>query len=319
MPEGRPSQHHRNSRRIYERMKPQVRTMCLPAPVSLWDRLFDYLELTKPRLNALAIAATLAALYLASPQPPEAMLCIHVFLATSLVAGGAAALNQLMERDRDALMQRTADRPLPAGRLSPRSALIFGMTTAIGGVLYFAAVTNLTAAALALATLVSYLLLYTPLKTKTWLNTLVGAVPGALPLPLGWAASGEPMGPVIGVLFAIVFCWQIPHFFAIATVYRDDYQAGGFPMLPVIDRQGRRTCRQVLLFAVTLIPVSLLPVTMGLSGNLYFHAAWILGLVQLGFAIDFARRKTSLTARRLFFASIVYLPLLLVMMMINKS
>jgi len=224
-----------------------------------------------------------------------------------------------MERDRDALMSRTSDRPLPAGRMSPKSALVFGLTTAIGGVLYFAAVTNLTAAALALATLVSYLLVYTPLKTKTWLNTLVGAVPGALPLPLGWAASGASMGPMIGALFAIVFCWQIPHFFAIATVYRDDYEAGGFPMLPVIDRQGRRTGRQVLLFAVALIPLSLLPATMGLAGDIYFHAAWILGLAQLGFAIDFARSQTQVRARRLFFASIVYLPLLLVMMMIDKS
>ncbi|MFQ5490270.1 MAG: heme o synthase [Phycisphaerae bacterium] len=299
-------------------MKPVARAAVIARP-TLASRLADYLELTKPRLNALTIAATLAALYLASPGLPDPRLLVHVFLATSCVAGAASALNQVLERRRDALMERTADRPLPAGRLTPTAAAVFGLLLGAAGVVWFALVVNTLSAWLAAVTLATYLLVYTPLKTRTWLNTLAGAVPGALPLPLGWAAAGGSLDPVVGILFAIVFCWQVPHFFAIATVYKDDYAAGGFAMLPVIDTRGRSTSTMVQLFTLMLVPLAPAPFWFGLTGTVYPIVAAALGVGFMGFAVLYARRRTAQDARRLFYASIVYLPLLLIVMMLDKT
>lgn len=299
-------------------MKPIARAAVVERP-SVASLVADYLELTKPRLNALTIAATLAALYLASPSMPDARLLVHVFLATSCIAGAASALNQVLEHRQDALMERTADRPLPAGRVAPVHATVFGLLLAVAGLVWFALVINALSAWLAAATLTSYLLLYTPLKSKTWLNTLVGAVPGALPLPLGWVAAGGSLDVVAGLLFAIVFCWQIPHFFAIATIYKDDYAAGGFAMLPVIDRTGRRTGLVVMLFTLGLLPLSLLPAWFGLTGWTYAVVGAVLGAGFMGFAVCYARRQSLPNARRLFYASILYLPLLLVVMMLDKA
>jgi protoheme IX farnesyltransferase len=237
---------------------------------------------------------------------------------TALVAGGAAVLNQVYERDTDALMRRTRMRPLPDGRVSPDEARLFGLAVAILGLAMLALGTNLLAASLATATLVVYLTVYTPMKRHSPLATLVGAVPGALPPLIGWTASHGSLSAGGAALFAIVFLWQIPHFMAIAWLYRDDYGKAGFPLLPVIEPDGRRTGRQAVLYAAMLLPVSLVPQVIGLSGPIYFGVAAALGVVLLGLSIRFARSRTDRSARALFLASIIYLPLIWIVMIWDK-
>jgi protoheme IX farnesyltransferase len=233
---------------------------------------------------------------------------------TALVAGGAAVLNQVYERDTDALMRRTRLRPLPDGRVSPTDASLFGFGLSTAGLLLLALRANWLAAALALATLVIYLVVYTPMKRRTPLSTLVGAVPGALPALIGWTASHGSVAIGGATLFAIVFLWQIPHFMAIAWLYRDDYGKAGFPMLPVIEPEGRRAGRQAVAYAAALVPVSLVPTIVGIAGSLYFGSALVLGLVLLVLAARFAFTRSEGSARALFFGSIIYLPLLWIVM-----
>jgi protoheme IX farnesyltransferase len=224
---------------------------------------------------------------------------------TALVAGGAAVLNQLYERDTDALMRRTRLRPLPDGRVSAADARLFGIALTATGLLLLALRANWLAATLAFATVFIYLVIYTPMKLLTPLSTLVGAVPGALPPLIGWTASHGSIAAGGATLFAIVFLWQIPHFMAIAWLYRDDYGKAGFPMLSVIDPVGRRSGRQAVLFAAALIPISLAPI----SSPAYFAAVLVLGLLQLALAIRFAMTRSDGSARALFLGSITYLPL----------
>jgi len=233
---------------------------------------------------------------------------------TALVAGGAAVLNQLYERDTDALMWRTRLRPLPDGRVSPADARLFGLGLTIAGLLLLAARANLLAAGLAFATVFVYLIIYTPMKLLTPASTLVGAVPGALPALIGWTASHGSVGLGGLTLFAIVFLWQIPHFMAIAWLYRDDYRKAGFPMLSVIDGSGARSGRHAVLFAAALIPVSLAPITAPVS----FALVLALGLAQLGLAARFAITRSDASARALFIGSITYLPLLWTVMILGK-
>jgi protoheme IX farnesyltransferase len=274
----------------------------------------DYVQLAKPRLNLLVVATSAAGYYLGGPPSTDLALMAQAVTGTALVAGGAAVLNQLYERDTDALMRRTRLRPLPDGRVSPADARVFGLVLTIAGLLLLAARANLLAAGLAFATVFVYLIIYTPMKLLTPASTLVGAVPGALPALIGWTASHGGVGLGGLTLFAIVFLWQIPHFMAIAWLYRDDYRKAGFPMLSVIDSGGTRSGRQAVLFAAALIPVSLAPITTAVS----FALVLALGLVQLGLAVRFAITRSDASARALFVGSITYLPLLWTVMILGK-
>jgi protoheme IX farnesyltransferase len=275
------------------------------------NRFADFVTLTKPRLNLLVLVTTLAGLYLASPSGVETALLVNTLVGTALVAGGAAALNQVWERRTDGLMRRTSQRPLPGGRLGTGEGTSFGVLLSAIGLAQLVLAVNLTAAAVAGATLISYVLVYTPLKLRTSLATLVGAIPGALPPVIGWtAATGSISLPAL-VLFGIVFCWQMPHFLAIAWLYRDEYARAGIPLLPVVEPDGRRTGQQALIYAAALWPVSLLPAVVGLAGVAYLMVATALGLLFVWLALRFARERSMPTARTLFLFSITYLPLLL--------
>ena len=274
-------------------------------------RVADYITLVKPRLNLLVLVTTLAGLYLASPSGVALPILVHTLVGTALVAGGAAALNQVWERRTDRLMPRTAGRPIPAGRLGSTEGAWFGMALSAIGLAELALAVNAVAALVAAATLVSYVLVYTPLKPLTSLATLVGAIPGALPPVIGWAAATGDISIPSLVLFGIVFFWQMPHFLAIAWLYRDEYARAGIPLLPVLEPDGRRTGQQALLYTAGLWPVSLLPAVVGLGGAAYLVIATLLGVCFLWLAAQFARRRTMHHARMLFLYSITYLPILL--------
>jgi protoheme IX farnesyltransferase len=282
-------------------------------------RLSDYLGLVKPRLNVLVVATSGAGYYLGSPGTPDLWKMAAAVAGTALVAGGAAALNQVYERHTDALMPRTRSRPVPGGRVPVNDARLFGIALSAIGIGLLAVRANGLASALAAATLLIYLIVYTPMKRRSPLATLVGAVPGALPPVIGWTASHGGLSAGGAVLFGIVFIWQMPHFMAIAWLYRDDYRRAGFPMLPVIEPEGRRTGRQAVVYAAALLPVSLLPTLIGLSGIPYLVTAAGLGAILLGLSIRFARYRTDRFARALFLASIIYLPLIWVAMILDKS
>jgi protoheme IX farnesyltransferase len=283
------------------------------APPVAWpgsaSRVADFVALTKPRLNFLVIATTLAGYYLGADRFDPALL-FHTIVGTALVAGGAAAFNEIFERDTDALMRRTRLRPLPDGRVRTSTAAWFAVAISGAGLaeLWFGA--NALAAAIAFATLASYALVYTPLKRRTPLSTLVGGIPGGLPPMIGWAAAAGALSLGAWVLFAIVFLWQMPHFLSIAWLCREDYERAGLPMLPVVEPDGRSTSQQVVLYATVLVPVSLVPTLIGLAGRVYFAGAAALGIGFLALAVQFARRRNRESARRLFLGSISYLPLL---------
>ena len=273
-------------------------------------RTADFVTLAKPRLNLFVVFTTAAGLYLASPNGVALSVLLHTLVGTALIAGGAAALNQVLERDTDALMRRTRARPIASGRLRPSQGMLFGLALSTAGLIELAAGVNFISASMAGLTLGSYVLVYTPLKRRTSLATLVGAVPGALPPVIGWvAATGSLTLPAL-VLFGISFFWQMPHFLAIAWLYRDEYAAAGIPLLPVLEPDGRRTGRQALLHSAALLPVSLLPPLVGLAGGLYLVVATVLGLTLIALSAQFARDRSTVAARRLFLFSITYLPLL---------
>jgi len=280
--------------------------------------LADYFALTKPRLNFLVVATSAAGFYLGSEPPIDAVRLACAVAGTALVAGGAAVLNQLAERDTDALMRRTRLRPLPDGRVTVAEALALGLTLSAAGLALLAARANPLAAILAIATLILYLIVYTPMKRRTPLSTLAGAVPGALPALIGWTASNDRIAAGGVTLFAIVFLWQIPHFMAISWLYRDDYGRAGFPMLTVIDPEGRKAGRHAVIFAGGLLPIAVLPAWIGISGAAYGAIALVLGCGLLWLAAGFARVRSDASARRLFFGSIVYLPLIWIAMVADK-
>ncbi|MBM3779840.1 MAG: protoheme IX farnesyltransferase, partial [Acidimicrobiia bacterium] len=256
------------------------------------------------------LMTAMSGLFLAAPAGVPLPLLAWTVLGTAFVAGGAAALNQVWERDTDGRMERTRLRPLPHGRLRVGESTGFGLALSATGLAALTFGANLLSAAVAAVTLLSYLLLYTPLKRRTWLSTLIGAFPGALPPVIGWtAATGDLTLPAL-VLFAIVFLWQMPHFLAIAWLHRDDYARAGIPLLPVVEPDGRSTGRQARLYAGLLLPVSLLPAAVGLAGVIYLVAAVALGAVFVGMSARFSRDLSAASARHLFLASIVYLPCL---------
>lgn len=295
-------------------MKPAARAAepgrTFPVPVEQSGRLGDFVALTKPRLNLLVLMTAVAGLYVAAPEGVPTAILIHTVVGTALVAGGAAAFNQVWERETDALMKRTQGRPVPSGRLSATEGLLFAGVTSTAGIIELAVAVNPLCAGVAALTLLTYVLIYTPLKKRTSLATLIGAIPGALPPVIGWTAATESLSLAPLVLFGIMFLWQMPHFLAIAWLYRDEYAAAGIPLLPVLEPDGRRTGRQALLFAAALWPVSLMPTLLGLAGGAYIVIATLLGGGLLVLSARFARDRSTTAARRLFLFSITYLPLL---------
>lgn len=281
-------------------------------------RVADFVELTKPRITQLVVLTAAAGFFLAPRQGLDALLLLHTLLGTALVAGGTNTLNQVWERELDALMARTQGRPLPAGRLSPAAALRFGAVIATGGIAYLWLTVNDMTAFLASLTLVSYVFVYTPLKRRTPLNTLVGAVPGALPIVGGWTAAGGSIGSAALALFGVVFLWQLPHFLALAWLYRADYAQAGFRMLGARDPNGGATGRRAVLCAAALLPVSLAPTALGVTGSVYLWGAALLGLALLGASGALALGRSRTWARRLFVTSVIYLPLLLALMAVDR-
>ncbi|MGH9450360.1 MAG: heme o synthase [Terriglobia bacterium] len=285
---------------------------------AILQRLADYWIMTKPEVNFLVVLSGVAGFYIASSGPLRVGLLLNMVLGTFLVASGTATLNEYIERSHDARMRRTANRPIPAGRIRPAEGLAAGLLLSAAGGIYLDLTTNRLACFIALLTLVSYLAIYTPLKRKTPLCTLVGSLPGAMPPLIGWAAARGSLSFEAWILFAILFFWQFPHFTAIAWMYRQDYTRAGYLMLPPGDRKGRFMATQVLGFSLLLIPVSLIPVMMGQAGRIYLVGAAVLGLAFLYYGFRFAVSRSNVLARRVVLASVVYLPLVFILMMINK-
>lgn len=288
----------------------------LPPPAGSMIR--DYLELSKARIVLMVLLTAAAGYAIASRSLFDWILFAHLMTGTALIAGGTNALNQFAERDLDARMNRTRHRPLPAGRITPRAALIFSVTISVLGTIYLTVLVNPLAAILGVLTLGSYLFIYTPLKQKTNLSTIVGAVPGAIPPLMGWAAATGTIEFGGWVLFAILFLWQLPHFLAIGWLYREDYERAGFSILSVTDRSGRISGQQALLWSLVLIPISLLPVLGEIPGSLYAAGAIGAGLLLVVTSVGFARLPSMRSARRLFLASIVYLPLIMSLLVVTS-
>ncbi len=288
-------------------------------PAASSARSADYVALTKPRISLMVVLTTAVGFLVAAPAPMAYVLFLHTLLGTALVASGASVLNQVLERDTDALMHRTAQRPIPAGRLESERALAFGVGLSVLGMLYLVLLTNLLTALIGAFTLAAYVFVYTPMKRKTSLATIVGAIPGATPPMMGVAAATGEIGAWGWALFAILFLWQMPHFLAIAWMCREDYERGGFPMLTVGDRDGRKTGRQAVLYAAALVPVSLLPSVLGLAGAIYFAGALVAGLIYLAGSLAFASQINAQTARSLLLTSVLYLPVVLLLMVVGRA
>ncbi|MBN2244119.1 MAG: protoheme IX farnesyltransferase [Acidobacteria bacterium] len=283
-----------------------------------WVRTSDFIHLTKPRIISLVLFTTFVGFYTGIDGPVSLRMLFHTLAGTALVAGGAGAFNMYIERRLDVLMERTARRPLAAGRLQPGAALIFAMAISMGGFLYLYVLVNHLAGMLSAIIFAGYLILYTPLKRKTWLSTFLGAIIGALPAVLGWTAANNRVSCEPWILFAIVFLWQMPHFYAIGWMNREDYRRAGFSLLPAIDRDGRRISRQALLFIALLVTATSLPYLTGNAGELYLAGAAAAGFAFLAFGWHFARSRTQYSARNLFTASALYLPLLLTLLILDK-
>lgn len=277
-------------------------------------RFADLLELTKPRITFLVLITTLVGFYMGSLESMNLLLLMHTIIGTALVASGASALNQYVERDLDALMVRTRNRPLPGGRLQPNDALLFSAIVSVLGIAYLMFFVNIITGLIGVFTLAGYILVYTPLKTRTGLCTLIGAFPGAAPPVMGWTAARGEIDAAALTLFAILFLWQMPHFFAIAWIFTDDYKRGGFRT----HGSGVSTGRQIIFFCCALIPISVLPTTLGLTGMTYLAGAILLGFVYLGYGFAVALFRSSTHAQRLLRISVLYLPALLMLMMFDK-
>ena len=277
-----------------------------------------YLALTKPDVSFLVVMTTVAGYALGTVGPLDWLRMAHTVFGTTLIAAGTSALNHYIERDTDALMRRTASRPLPSGQLSPREALAFGLSLLVIGTLYLALATNALATLLGILTSVSYLCAYTPLKRKTTFATLIGAIPGAVPPLIGWVAARGSLSLNAWILFAVLFLWQFPHFDAISWVYREDYRRAGIKMLPVVDVDGSRTFREIVLTAAFLVPVSMLPSVTGLTGSRYFFGALVLGIMLVEVCLWAAASKTNSRAKWLMHATVLHLPLLLGLLIYDK-
>ncbi|HEX6164238.1 MAG TPA: heme o synthase [Vicinamibacterales bacterium] len=277
----------------------------------------DFVTLTKPRLNFLVLLTTAAAYSLGARPDSTLINLVHTLLGTFLVAGGAAALNQVWERQTDRLMRRTQNRPMADMRMTVAQGTGFGVALTIIGAAELAYFINPLSSIVALLTTASYIFLYTPLKLRSSLSTIAGAVPGALPAVIGWAAATNTLSIEGWVLFGIVFMWQMPHFLAIAWMYRDEYARAGMPLLPVIEPDGRSTGRQAVLYTAALIPLSMMPTGVGLATAWYLVGAIALGAVLMVLSLEFSVKRNIDTARRLFFGSILYLPILWALLVVD--
>jgi len=290
----------------------------LDADLTRTQRAMAFAELGKPRVVVMVLITTFVGFYLGSRGLPDYLRLLPTLIGTALAAAGTLALNQYLERDVDAKMQRTRRRPLPDGRLQPSEALVFGVAVTLAGLLYMALAVNALSAGVTAATTVSYLFFYTPLKRRTPLCSIIGAIPGALPPLTGWTAARDGFGIEAWILFAILFLWQLPHSLAIARLYRDDYARAGIRLLPVVEPDGKSTGRQIVANCLALLVVGLLPTLVGLTGPVYFVAALILGGLFLGYGVAFALSRTVTAARQLMFASLLYLPATLLLMALDK-
>jgi len=286
--------------------------------LSLRERVSAYVELTKPRITLLIVLTAAAGFALASQGGINYVAMLSAMFGIGLLSSGIATLNQYAERDLDGLMRRTATRPLPSGKLAPWEALAFGAGITIAAEIYLLVFVNPLTALLGLTVIAGYVFAYTPLKTKTSLSTMVGAFPGAVPPLIGWSAARDSISLEGWILFAILFLWQFPHFLAIAWMYREDYGRAGILMLPVVEPDGRVTAQQIVVYTLMLLPVSLLPTVMGMSGRIYFVGAIVLGLLFLYSSLRAAFSMSRQHARRLLLASVLYLPLLFVLMVLNR-
>ena len=287
----------------------------------------DYVELTKPRITWLILMSTAIGYFFGVPRAAgwrdflgsiDPLSLFHTIVGTGLIASGTAALNQWYEREADQRMRRTSHRPLPSGRLDAKHALVFGIVLSMVGFLELGLGVNLLAGALGAFTLVTYLFLYTPLKQRTWWSTTVGAIPGAMPPVIGYAAAAGALSREAWVLGAILFLWQFPHFYSIAWMYKDDYARAGIRMLPVVEPDGRSTARQIVVYGMALIPVSLTPALMGMSGMIYGVGALVLGLWFLYSGVRVALERNILRARRVLLTSVLYLPLIYGLMLLDR-
>jgi protoheme IX farnesyltransferase len=288
------------------------------APPAAREKLAAYVELTKPRITFLIVLTSAAGFSLGSKGALDYLALFNALFGIALLSSGIAALNQYMERDLDARMRRTLSRPLPSGKLGAGAALAFGLAITVLAEVYLAVFVNLLTAAFGLAVIVGYLLLYTPLKTRSSLSTVVGAFPGAMPPLMGWTAATGVAGVEAWALFGILFAWQFPHFLAIAWMYKEDYGRAGIRMLPVVEPDCRITARQIVIWSLLLVPVSLFPTVLGTTGVVYFYGAFVLGILFLGTSIHAALAHTRQGARRLLLASVLYLPVLFGLMVFNK-
>ncbi len=287
--------------------------------IGVREKVAAYVELSKPRIAFMLVLTSAAGFYLGAANGFDVVLFVNSMLGIALLAFGVATLNQAWERRTDALMERTAKRPLPTGILSLTEAIVFGVSLCIVAEIYLAFLVNALTAILGLVVIVGYVLLYTPLKTRTSASTAIGAIPGALPPLMGWTASANEISLGAWTLFAILFLWQFPHFLAIAWMYKEQYAKAGILMLPVIEPDGKITARQIVIFAIILLPVSLAPFFIGFAGTIYLIGAGILGLWFLYASIKAARAKTVEQARKLLLVSVIYLPLLFALMVFNHK
>jgi protoheme IX farnesyltransferase len=300
-------------------VKAGIDSIAVAATLATRPRTADFFELTKPRITFLVVVTTLVGFYAGAGTAVPMALLFHALAGTGLVASGASAFNMYLERHLDARMRRTENRPLPAGRLHSGEAFVFALLLSLAGMLYLVLMVNLLTGLLSALTFLSYLFVYTPLKTRTWFSTLVGAAPGALPTLMGWSAVTGGLSTGGWVLFSILFVWQLPHFYAIGWMHRDDYARAGFSLLPVVDETGERTSRHTIVSIVVLMIVTLLPTWIGLAGWFYFAGAMALGVWFLAKGITFVSKRDFSSARRLFLVSVCYLPLLLILLMLDKT
>jgi protoheme IX farnesyltransferase len=287
--------------------------------MSYFHKFADYLSLTKPRIIVMVLLVVAAAYYLAAAGHMDYLILTHALIGMAMATGGALALNQVAEEDIDTRMDRTRERPIPGGRLRKTDALVFGVSLLILGVVYLIATVNAMTAFLTSMSGTMYLILYTPLKRISSWNSVVGAIPGAMPPVIGWAAATGEISLESTILFFILFIWQIPHALAIAILYREDFIAAGIRLLPVEEDGGRRTGFHVISYCLALLPIGMMPTLIGMAGPIYFTASLILGLMYLGTGIYLAANQSAASARRLFYVSLVYLPLVILVMVLDRA
>lgn len=285
--------------------------------ISLSEKFAAYFELTKPRIAFMLVLTSAAGFYLGAVNSFDIWLFINSMTAITLLAFGVATLNQYIERDIDTKMERTAKRPLPTAKVSPNEALIFGILLCVAAEIYLFLAVNTLTAILGLVVIVGYVFLYTPLKTRTTASTAIGALPGAMPPLMGWTSATNEITLGAWFLFALLFLWQFPHFLAIAWMYKEQYAKAGIKMLPVVEKDGKITAQQIVIFTIMLVPISLAPFFLGISGVIYLIGAIILGIWFLIVSIQTARAKSVEKARKLLLVSVLYLPLIFALMVFN--